>query len=317
MRKKCIGIGVFVAALGLGCGEDIAETLPEQTPAQEDERETVRTGEEEELGPLIQNEGFVEPGAYTFVMTGFSFDMMTESGVAEGFDLDERISEDGDEETCGHADQVTPDGVEGIDNMVSSIFWIFKDLYGPQINELLSNAIQEGRLLIVLELLEVDDLQNDDNVVARWYRGSAVPQVDFTGRLLPSQTYYIDPDMEPSVFENVQILDGVLEAGPVDCGVPLEIFDADTVIQIRDCRIRLDLNGDPGSSRVGMLGGAVEVYPLLDELLQTGAASEAKTVAPFVEQQADLLKDEDGICRGMSVGAYLEMVEGYLVHYPE
>ena len=128
---------------------------------------------EEDFGPLIQGEGYVEPGAHTFVLTGFSFDMMVEPGVAEGFDLDDRVSEEGDEQTCGHADQVTPDGMEGIDNMVSSIFWIFKDLYGPQINELLSNAIQEGRLLIVLELLEVDDLQNDDQIVARWYRGSA------------------------------------------------------------------------------------------------------------------------------------------------
>ena len=39
--------------------------------------------------------------------------------------------------------------------------------------------------------------------------------------------------MKASIFEEARILDGVLEAGPVDCGVPLEIFDADTVIQIR------------------------------------------------------------------------------------
>ena len=160
---------------------------------------------------------------------------------------------------------MTPDGWK--ESTIWSPSWIFKDLYGPQINELLSNAIQEGRLLIVLELLEVDDLQNDDQIVARWYRGSAVPQVDFSGRLLPSQTYYIDPDMKASIFEEARILDGVLEAGPVDCGVPLEIF-TDTVIQIQDCRIRLDLNGDPVQP-VGTFGGAVEVYPLLEDLYQT------------------------------------------------
>ena len=308
---------MFLCALLLtGCANEaengVNEAFPEAEP--EEESSGVPLGNEEDFGTFLADEGFIEENSKTLVISTVSFDLQTDENIVDGFNLDGVNSDETDEASCGHADQVSSTGEEGIDNKVASIFWIFKDLYGPQINDLLSNAIQEGRLLIVIELLEIDDPLNDDEVTLRWFRGDATPQIGFSGQLLGSQTFYVDESMDTSVVEGARIKDGILEAGPFDYGVPLEIFDADTVIQIRDGILRIDLTGD-GEIHSGMMGGAVEVFPLLEELYQTGASSEAKAVAPFIEQEVDSLREGDK-CMGMSMAASIEVVEGYLVHYP-
>ena len=305
----------------MACGEDTGTpvapgTMPEAEEGlaeESDEPIPVSLDNEEEFGQYIQEEGYIEEGSITFVMSSLSFDLQPEEGISSGFNLDSKVSDETDEASCGHVDQISEDGEEGIDNKIANIFWIFKDLYGPPINDLLSNAIQEGRLLVMMELLNVDDLENDDDVTLRWYRGAAVPQVGISGDLLSSQTYYVDDTMEKTVAE-AYIEDGILYAGPFNYGVPLEIFDANIVVNIVDGQLRLNLNGEDGKHQ-GMLGGSVEFKPLLEELYQTGASSEAQVVTPYIEQEADTLP-QDGLCLGLSMGAGIVAVEGFLVHYP-
>ena len=110
------------------------------------------------------------------------------------------------------------------------------------------------------------------------------------------------------------IVDGVLHAGPFDYGVPLEIFDANIIVNIQDGILRLNLSAEDGK-HAGMVGGAVDYQPLLEELYQTGASSEAYVVTPYIEQEADTLQ-VDGVCTGLSMAAGIVAVEGFLVHYP-
>ena len=119
--------------------------------------------------------------------------------------------------------------------------------------------------------------------------------------------------MEASIT-GAWIKDGILHAGPFDYGVPLEIFDANIVIDIQDGYLRIDLSGEDGK-HTGMVGGAVDYQPLLEELYDTGAASEAYVVTPYIEQEADTMP-VDGVCTGLSMAAGIVVVEGFLVHYP-
>jgi hypothetical protein len=306
--------------LFLGCADPLGESASEPVPesvlveADEEEDETLLlTGEEEDFGTFIKEGGFIEDQALTYVISSVNFDLQPEEGIAKGFNLDGIVSDETDEKSCGHADQVNESGEEGIDNKIAGIFWIFKDLYGPQIDDLLQNAIQDGRLLVVIELLGVDDLENDSDVTVRWYRGAASPSIGFSGDLLSSQSYYIDDSMPFTEAHGATIVDGVLEAGPFDYGVPLEIFDANTTIQVREGQLRMQL-GSGGEVIEGMMGGSVEIFPLLEELYQTGASSEAKVMAPYLEQEADTLM-EDGVCQGMSMAAEIRLVSGFLIHY--
>ena len=54
--------------------------------------------------------------------------------------------------------------------------------------------------------------------------------------------------------------------------------------------------------------------PLLEELYQTGASSEAYFLTPYIEDQADLLK-KDGSCTALSVAVGFDTAPGYLVRF--
>ena len=220
MNKSQIStIGRLVALFALtcwsiGCGDSEEPNTGESTgtestlnEAELEEETGVTLGTEEDFGPFIRDDGFIEDNSISLVISSVSFDLQPEEGISDGFNLDGVTSDETDNDSCGHPDQISIDGEEGIDNKVASIFWIFKDLYGPQINDLLSNAIQEGRLLVIMELLGVDDPLNDDNVTLRWFRGAATPQIGFSGQLLSSQTFYVDESMETSIIEGATIKD--------------------------------------------------------------------------------------------------------------
>ena len=73
------------------------------------------------------------------------------------------------------------------------------------------------------------------------------------------------------------------------------------ISSLRLRRLRLDLSGEDGKY-AGMVGGAVDYQPLLEELYDTGAASEAYVGTPYIEQEADTLP-VDGVCTGLSMAA--------------
>ena len=271
-------------------------------------------GEEENFGDYFAAGGYLAGDSIVNVIRQVSFDQKVEAGVCWGFNLDGQVSEEGDEQSCLHADMVSPDGVEGIDNKFSELFADFKEVYGPQITDLLHEAINEGRLLLLIELEGVDDLENDDDITVRWHRGSLAPHVGHSGFLLSDQTYYLDPSMEPSVIEHARIVDGVVEVGPFDYGVPLEIFDADMIMEVETGFLRFRIREDGSLS--GIFGGGLRYQPLLEVLYDTGASSEAYLLTPFIELMADMLY-EDGVCHGLSMGISFDTAPGYLVRFPE
>ena len=131
--RNTLVIGLLSTSL-LACGEETGSVASNESPilAEEEglsDEETVLPvvrGEEEDFGQYLQDNGYIEDGSVTFVMSSLSFDLQPEEGISDGFNLDDKVSDESDESSCGHVDQVGLNGEEGIDNKIANIFWIFK-----------------------------------------------------------------------------------------------------------------------------------------------------------------------------------------------
>jgi len=247
-------------------------------------------------------ERYIEPNTHTNVIRRMIF-YGEEGGVADGFDLDERTSEIGDPQSCGHPDLVDSTGQDGIDNQLAVLWNAIVLIVGEQTEELLQGAINEGRVLIMIELADLDDLQNDDDVTVRIYRGLLDPELGTTGLISPDQTFAFDTEGPVSEVTGVALVDGALEAGPLEILIPLDILDLKIVLPLEVARVRLQVEED--GSFHGMIGGAINVPLMLEALLDTNAAAETRTVQPFFEANTDMFAGDDG-CTHLSAALRFE-----------
>ena len=241
---------------------------------------------------------YIEEGARANVLRTFTIYGSGADGRLPGFNLDGAVTTGKEEGSCGIEDTVSPEGDEGVDNQLGVLWPALEPLVGEAVKALLQNAINDGRLLMMIELTGVDDMQNDDNVGLNFFRGSLAPTIGTQGLINPDQTFYVDYDADQTSFDGVQIQDGVVEAGPVEFKVPIEIFDANFDFHVRNGRIRFEIHED--GTFTGLMGGEVVISDVLDQLLATNAKTEAELVQPIFESNADM-GFEDGVCLTMSV----------------
>ena len=149
-----------------------------------------------------------------------------------GFNLDNAVSPDGEEASCGHGDLTSPSGEEGIDNQFAELWSTIYPIVGEQVNALLQNAINEGRVLVMVELEGVDDLYEDDQVSVRVFRGISRPDIGTRGLITPDQTFQFDYNSPITSVEDAQIQGGELTVGPVEFNIPLTILDLDIIAKI-------------------------------------------------------------------------------------
>ncbi|MFT5430519.1 MAG: hypothetical protein ACI9OJ_001194 [Myxococcota bacterium] len=300
------------AALCFGCGADSETNQAADASMGADtvtERFWVESPESDEY---FTEGGYLLPTTHATVVHQFSIDGEVEPGIAIGFDLDETVSPEGDESSCGHGDKSHDDFGPGIDNQFANVWDLIEPLVGPAIRALLQEAINEGRFLLIMELEGLDDPKNDDSVTLRVLRGQLEPAVGASGFLLPDQTFTIDREFPISVVENVAIVDGIIEAGPIEVAIPIEIFDANFTLRIRNGRLKFSIDEDGGFT--GVLGGGIHVGDAIGELLETGAAAEAGLVQPVFESNADLGKSGD-TCELISAAFGFATTPGYVVRY--
>ena len=229
--------------------------------------------------------GFILPNSHANVVREFSFFSEESPGVADGFDLDDIESSEPEESTCYTVDSVDPEGRTGIDNQLAYIWTDLEGLVGEASKGLIQGAINEGRFLIMIELQGVDDLQNDDDVTVHILSGIGDPDVGTKGVIAPDQTFYADEEASASMVTNAKIIDGMLEAGPVEFVVPINILDADFGMQVRSGKIRIEIQ--PDGSFEGLMGGFIKPAEFIGELLETGARAEAQLIGPFFEDNTD------------------------------
>lgn len=260
--------------------------------------------------PYFLEGGFVLPQSHGNVVREFFFFGEESPGVADGFDLDEINSIEPHPDTCYVQDMTDNFGRVGIDNQLARIWTDLEPLVGEATEALLHGAINEGKFLLMIELEGVDDLMNDDNVTVHVLRGRLKPNIGTKDLIAPDQTFYADEKFPSSKVENVQIVDGFLEAGPVEFVVPIEILDANFELPVRRGKIRIQIK--PDGSFDGLVGGFITASEFLGELLNTGAKTEAELVSPFFEENTDRNR-VDGYCTDFSAAFGFSATTAFVV----
>ena len=292
MRKVLLS---FWVALSIGCGIDSEPTSPAETDVQPANDIVVETG----------------PTSLLTVIDIIKFTREVETGVADGFDLDDRKSDSFDDLTCGHEDFVSPEGTEGVDNQLALITPLFDTVGLGAVEDFVQDAVESGGLLIMWELGGLDDLENDPDITVTLRFGTGTPLLGTDGLLLSGQTFMPNPE-RPAIVIPATLTNGRVETEPFDGVLPIRVFHVDYELQMKEARMRADLTYDGGLVN-GVMGGKVPLENLMDIAVvadgESGGILDAVTV--ILDGMADMDPDENGVCQSMSAALTFSAVSGF------
>jgi hypothetical protein len=215
----------------------------------------------------------------------------SERGVSDGFDIDGEVSHRGSPTGCGQADFMREDGTPGIDNQIATLVPLIEGaLSGNSLDAILQTAIDDGQLLLAIELLGVDDPMNDDCVTLRTRPLMGTPILDTNGSIDGYQTLDAQPDGEQTVIANARIVDGVVDVGPAQLIVPVQILDAHFTLHVQSGFMHIEMNEDGSWS--GRLGGGISAAEMTTIAMGLNIPSDLMaTVASLLASTADLAPD--------------------------
>ena len=304
---------LLLALLALSTGCDSSSPDPESrvNEAGEPMSQRMEGSDQEPDWSYYQGSDFYLEESHTSIIRQIIFLKEEMPGVVPGFNLDDRVSEDGDEETCGHPDLEDPDGRPGIDNQFATLFRILSAIVEDTPQVAIQGAINEGRVLMMIELLGVDSLEDDEDVTLRLFRASGRPLVGNRGLIAPHQTFYRDYNFPMSEIHGVQIRGGELQAGPIDFEVPLDVLDANFPMTVLNGRVRMKFNND--GSFNGLIGGSVNIDQVFDEFAIVVSGNEDDLARPIFKANADM-GYVDGECQEISLAFEVNGHIAYAVH---
>lgn len=259
------------------------------------------------------------PGqTHRLVISTLLFTLPDESGAINGFNLDEHVTGSGEAEGCGHADMVSPDGVEGIDSAFSNLAPVLDLIGASQVEDYLQTAIDSGELLIVLEISDLDaplspDL-TDRCATLTLSRASGEPFMGTDNTLLSDQTFHRDAETPATESVTVQIEDGVLTAEGIDLTLPVQLLDEYVTLIINQSNFTITLGEDGNAT--GYFAGGLPVDALEERISQIKDIGDLSEVIPdMVGSAADLYPDDSGACTELSLG--LDFVSKPVFFYDE
>lgn len=242
---------------------------------------------------------------YSWVMTSMTYTRRDADNRVWGFDLDDHVSDAGDDEGCGHADLEDPDGNGGIDNAFSGIVPALEATEAKAVEQLIQDSISNGELLILFQLSGVDDLMNDDCVSVSAFRADGAPMIGTDGLILDSQSFSHSTLPPQSTIDGAQIVDGRVVSRGLELALPINILDVELQFNIDEAAIRMDISED-GESITGFFGGGVPLEDILVLTKEEDIGDITSLVKSLVTTVADLYPDEDGTCQELSVSFNLE-----------
>jgi hypothetical protein len=225
----------------------------------------------------------------------------TDSTVAPGFNLDGHVTEAGDTTGCGRQDFVSPEGEPGIDNQIAMLATELEALLGGS----LQRRVDQGRVLLLLEVSDVDDFHSDACVTLGLMVGALPDGMteedllrDADGHLAPGQEIPADPTSldatgQPLTRVPACIREGTLHAGPVPVRLKIEVgLDNPIDLQLHQTLLRAGIT--PETISDGVLGGALNLQELAEaaEAVEDGIGTTVCSILPFF---ADL-GEEGGTC---------------------
>jgi hypothetical protein len=212
-------------------------------------------------------------------------------GMSDGFDIDQHVSTGSDPIGCHHADLTSPAGVPGIDNQIASLVPIIEmQAGGVTLDSILQTAINDGQLMLGIELLGVDDPMNDDCVTVRTRPLMGTPSLGTDGLVEVGQTFDAEPMGEQTLIPNARIVNGVVDVGPVPLTVPVAILDARFTLHIQSGYMHIELH--PGGVWSGKLGGGISIQEMTTIAMGLNIPSSLMgAVSALLMSSADLAPD--------------------------
>lgn len=245
----------------------------------------------------------------TSVASSIDFALKVQDGVSLGFDLDDRVSENGDGKSCGHADFRDPDGATGIDNNASVLFEAINNLTEASIEELIRGSINEGRLLMVFQLFGVDDIKNDDCVDVEIFQASGVPLVGTDEFILGGQTFDIDHEQPRTSIKCAHIKDGVLYAGPFDGHLFVSILGVHVNLSLTSAKLAANID-ENGIASV-TLGAGIDRDEMHSVVDQTNDGTISDIGHYLIDSLADM-GSNGTVCQQVSSTVLIETKNAFL-----
>lgn len=237
---------------------------------------------------------------YVTVLTSLAF-TIAENNVAPGFNLDNRVSDGSDTLSCGKEDFVDPDGVPGIDNRLATLIPVIKAQVGDAVDGLVQGAINDGELVILTELENVDDLTNDSCVNVGIQIGKKKrPNLGTDGVIEAYQTFDADTSVPRSYVARASIKNGVLSTSSFPVVVPIAIFDVAFVIHLENAQMRFSI--DEEGKTQGYLGGGMLPQEIIDGVAEgAGVDQYLPAIKVAMEANTDMAYNEEtGKCERFS-----------------
>jgi hypothetical protein len=238
--------------------------------------------------------------SYAAVLTSLAF-TSANMDVAEGFNLDDRVSTQDDYLSCGKADFVDAAGNKGIDNRLAALIPVVRDQFGDAVDGLVQGAINDGELVILTEMENVDDLVNDSCVnVAVQIGQKKRPSLGTDGVIEAFQTFDPDLTFERSYISKATIKNGVLSTGSFPLAMPIALFDVAFTAHMEQAQLRFSI--DEEGKTHGYLGGGILPQELLDGVAEgAGVADYLPAIKVAMEANTDMAyNDETGKCERFS-----------------
>lgn len=263
-------------------------------------------------GDAASDVGTPKKAHKVYVFDTVSFTRLDKDGHAPGFNLDGKVSDDQDADTCNQSDFVSPTGEQGIDNQFATLVPLIEATGISAVEKLLQSSIENGGILLLVELEGLDDLKNDPEVTMRVRAANGSPLLGTDGKLLTDQTFHVSP-RDPNVNTGTAVLkDGILESKPFDVDLPVEVFGKDYTLEGRGARVRFRIVDDERIDE-GVLGAGITISSVM-AIAKKGAEDQGD-ILPIVESlvggKGDLAKDAAGVCQQMSAGLQFTGVSAY------
>jgi len=249
-----------------------------------------------------------EENSSLFVFQNISY-ARRENDIAWGFNIDDHISDANDEEGCYHKDLIDPLGNEGIDNAMSALIPTLDLTEAFAVEGIIEDSINNGELILMLQLLGLDNSEQDDCMELRILKGEGNPMVGTNGQLLDGQSFSINTETPPSVVENVAIEEGTFLANPLEMDIPVRVLDKNLVFSMKKGSLRGTFQDD--GTLTGSLGGALSLFDLI-EIVSFEEVADTDILISLLKQATDLSPNEEGTCEELSVAFEFTAIPAYI-----
>lgn len=234
-----------------------------------------------------------------------------DGNIAQGVDIDGRVSDRSDDVTCNQVDFTSPDGTPGIDNQFARLLPALETVAGgDSVQAVIQRTINSGGVLLALELARLDDLSDDSCVEVTVSRAAGQPSIGANGLLEEGQTFERDLNIPATFIEDAVLSDGTLRAGPFDLELPLVVDGFELLIQIEHANVIGSF--DSYGRFQGIIAGAIVVPDFVESLNEIEASADVlRLVGNLLNNLADLAPNAEGKCEQLSITLGISATTGF------